>query len=121
MSVDWGQLTPTLRPGDWTCVHHGRVQPRTDTLIPACPQCGGTALQAVLDRRAGYLVHVEQAPARCANGHLLGPGRVMLGWHACDCPPVRAADTGGHRTWACRTCSNTQCWPPCQAPTGQRP
>jgi hypothetical protein len=39
---------------------------------------------------------MELPPATCPNGHRLGPGRVLVGWQACDC--------GGHRTWACREC-----------------
>lgn len=35
-------------------------------------------------------------PARCPNGHLLGPHRVLVGWSPCPCR--------GHATWTCRTC-----------------
>ena len=29
-------------------------------------------------------------PERCANGHEWGPGRIIVGWMPCDCPPARA-------------------------------
>jgi hypothetical protein len=33
-------------------------------------------------------------PERCSNGHEWGPGRVIVSWMPCDCPPA-VADRGG--------------------------
>lgn len=46
---------------------------------------------------------VEAAPATCAAGHRLGPGRVLVGWLGCTCAPGHY----GHRTWLCRECGHT--------------
>ena len=46
---------------------------------------------------------VEHAPAECPNGHQLGPNRVVVGWHPCDCTEGRS----GHRTYWCRECRTT--------------
>jgi hypothetical protein len=85
VAVDWAQLTPRLRAGDWTCATHGLVDPRTDGPIPACPDCGAVAM-LVMMHRSGYPVFVEPAPTHCAgpDRHPLGPGRVQLGWRACE-------------------------------------
>ena len=29
-------------------------------------------------------------PERCQNGHEWGPGRIILSWMPCDCPPAMA-------------------------------
>ena len=34
-------------------------------------------------------------PLECANGHEWGPGRIILSWMPCDCPPARAAREHG--------------------------
>lgn len=39
-------------------------------------------------------------PARDANGHELGPGKVNLTFMHCDCPAV--TDGRGHQTVRCR-------------------
>lgn len=41
------------------------------------------------------------SPLSCPEGHLLGAGRVLVGWYPCQCPGAR---NGGHRTWTCRAC-----------------
>ena len=46
---------------------------------------------------------VEVAPERCPNGHPLGPGTVVVGWHTCQCVEGHS----GHRTYYCRTCRVT--------------
>ncbi|ROO90440.1 hypothetical protein EDD29_8167 [Actinocorallia herbida] len=58
-------------------------------------------------------------PVACPYGHLLGPGRVLVGWRPCRCSPA----TGGHRTYSCRACQalsdqrQTTCHqPPCTVP-----
>jgi hypothetical protein len=53
---------------------------------------------------------VEVAPEHCPNGHPLGPGTVVMGWHPCDC-----VERGGHRTYWCRTCKVTMYEPPHEA------
>ena len=45
-------------------------------------------------------------PARCGNGHELGPGRMIVGSVPCDCPPAVVANFRRH-TWAkCNTCGH---------------
>lgn len=44
-----------------------------------------------------------QGPATCPYGHPLGPGRVLVGWLPCICPPAQA-NHNGHRTFQCRVC-----------------
>jgi hypothetical protein len=34
-------------------------------------------------------------PERCQNGHEWGPGRIILSWMPCDCPPAAAAREHG--------------------------
>lgn len=48
-------------------------------------------------------------PPYCANGHRLGPRRVLVGFEPCTCTPTVG---GGHRLWHCRTCGAVACWPP---------
>lgn len=117
------QVTARPQEGDWTCATHGLIQPRMDTLVPSCPVCGAGALRATFDRRVRYLVRVVPQPQRCSRGHELRPGQVLLGWTACACPPVRAAGTGGHRSWRCTArvadgpygeCWDVLLWPPHQ-------
>jgi len=35
-------------------------------------------------------------PEQCANGHELGPGRVLVSWERCHCAPARAAYPDQH-------------------------
>ena len=51
---------------------------------------------------------VEVAPEHCPNGHALGPGTVVVGWHPCLCVDGHS----GHRTYWCRTCGVTMYQPP---------
>jgi hypothetical protein len=46
---------------------------------------------------------VEVAPSHCPNGHELGSGTVVVGWHPCLCVEGHS----GHRTYYCRTCGVT--------------
>jgi hypothetical protein len=48
----------------------------------------------------------EPSPARCRNGHRLGPRQVLVGSQACP-------NVGGfHRTHTCRTCEYVIYTPP---------
>jgi transposase len=44
---------------------------------------------------------ITHPPTRCPNGHVLGPGAVLVGHQAC------LGHGGGHTTWTCRTCDET--------------
>jgi hypothetical protein len=57
------------------------------------------------------MVVVEVAPEHCPNGHPLGPGTVVVGWHPCQCVEGHS----GHRTYWCRTCGVTSYVPPHEA------
>jgi hypothetical protein len=48
---------------------------------------------------------VEDAPERCANGHELVGGQVLVGTMHCDCGQT-------HRTHTCRVCNHTTYTPP---------
>lgn len=51
---------------------------------------------------------IENSPAECPNGDLLGADRTLVGGHACiSCPAMH------HRTWYCRQCTAIWIWPPC--------
>jgi hypothetical protein len=115
--VDWGWLTPRLRPGDHTCATHGRMDPvETAIGIPACPHCNEMLLQ-VRFREGRLHDFVEPAPSVCAgpDRHPLTAGGYLVSWLPCACPAA-AANRGGHRAWACRTCETTAVWPPCGLP-----
>jgi hypothetical protein len=45
---------------------------------------------------------IEQHPANCPNGHLLGAGTMIVGWLPCVC-----AGGSGHRCWTCVACGAT--------------
>jgi hypothetical protein len=49
---------------------------------------------------------ITHPPARCPNGHPLGPGDVLVGHQTC------LGHGGGHTTWTCRTCDETVYGPP---------
>jgi hypothetical protein len=49
---------------------------------------------------------ITKPPARCPNGHSLGPNQVLVGHVAC------LGDGGGHTTWTCRVCDQTVFGPP---------
>jgi hypothetical protein len=117
--VDWRELIPRLRAGEWTCAQHGRVVPdETAPVVPICPHCGQMVRRVGFDRR-GVIFFAEPSPAHCAgpDAHPLGPNQVLLGWMACTCAPA-SAGPGGHRTWRCTTCGDLQQWPPHQPPDG---
>lgn len=44
----------------------------------------------------------------CPRGHQLRPGRVIVGWAPCTCPPCEGRPRGlrGHRTVQCRDCED---------------
>lgn len=86
------------REGDWVCSTHDVVTPCAETIVPSCPHCGALVLHAVRERGRDYLVYVEPRPQRCDNDHRLAPGRTLVGWYVCQCPPVLAAGDNGHRT-----------------------
>ncbi|NKS29193.1 hypothetical protein GS534_00415 [Rhodococcus hoagii] len=50
---------------------------------------------------------IERAPKKCPNGHALEPGKVLVGWFACNC-----TERGGHRTYDCRQCGAVIYHPP---------
>jgi hypothetical protein len=43
-------------------------------------------------------MHEELGPGYCRNGHPLVHGKVIVGWHPCQCIPVEQGGQGGHRT-----------------------
>jgi hypothetical protein len=47
----------------------------------------------------------EPAPKRCANGHELRGGTVLVGTQHCDCGQI-------HRTHYCKACGDTVFTPP---------
>jgi hypothetical protein len=57
-------------------------------------------------------------PEQCEHGHEWGPGRVIVGFERCDCPPVLELfpqrGSRGHLTVACREdgCRSTWYFPP---------
>ncbi|WP_306838126.1 hypothetical protein [Catenuloplanes nepalensis] len=73
----------------------------------ACPNCLVGLLRTVLVR--GQVMYREEAPERCAGPeqHLLVADAVLVGWIGCPCNA-----SGGHRSWACRSCGDVQSWPP---------
>jgi len=44
------------------------------------------------------------APFLCPHGHGLGPGRTLVGWAPCQCPPALKGNMRGHRTYQCLAC-----------------
>lgn len=52
---------------------------------------------------------ITKPPYRCARGHVLGPGQVLVGHVAC-----LGHGGGGHTTWHCTTCDRTE--PPVYGP-----
>ncbi|MEV0006369.1 hypothetical protein AB0H28_29370 [Micromonospora sp. NPDC050980] len=100
MSVDWGRLTPALRPGDWTCPTHGRIRPTTGGPVPTCPHCDDLAHQFRLTRAGGHQF-VAPAPIHCSGPerHRAGEPGGQVGWTPCPCPPPHTHR--GHHTWTC--------------------
>ncbi|GAA2112240.1 hypothetical protein [Actinomadura alba] len=43
-------------------------------------------------------------PTTCPYGHQLGPRRVLVGWHPCQCRLDLVEAYRGHRTYQCVTC-----------------
>src|SRR5215213_834363 len=64
-----------------------------------CPVCGiGLYLcWALVETTTGKWI--TRPPARCPNGHTLGPNQVLVGHMAC-----LGHGGGGHTSWHCRTC-----------------
>jgi hypothetical protein len=50
---------------------------------------------------------ITEPPTHYPNGHLLGPGGVLVGQVAC-----LGHGGGGHTSWHCRTCDATVYGPP---------
>jgi hypothetical protein len=50
------------------------------------------------------------APTHCPRGHLLGPGKVLVGHQPCNC-----RQRGGHVTWECLECCAVVYAPPFMA------
>jgi hypothetical protein len=48
----------------------------------------------------------DTAPKTCANGHGLGPRRVLVSFALCACD--HAGPGGGHLTWTCRECGDVR-------------
>lgn len=59
---------------------------------------------------SGSVRVTERPPARCPNGHHLGPHKVLVGWYPCLC----SSGHTGHRTYYCRTCGAEVWRPPCR-------
>ncbi|WP_018658240.1 hypothetical protein [Actinomadura flavalba] len=65
---------------------------------------------------------LDAAPSACPYGHRLEPGRVLVGWSPCVCPPCanRARGRRGHRTYLCLACKDehvtTVCYRPHHVP-----
>lgn len=81
----------------WRCHSYERVN---------CKSTGhrcGSSLTRVSDlvrcTTGGWMV---RPPARCPNGHELGPGHVLVGNQPCG-----GCGRGGHMTWTCRECQVT--------------
>ncbi|MFI0404566.1 hypothetical protein [Actinomadura sp. 3N508] len=70
-------------------------------------------------KHAGVRDHV---PFLCPAGHRLEPGRVIVGWSPCICPPCDERGRGlrGHRTYLCLDCKDehvtTKCYLPHHVP-----
>lgn len=41
----------------------------------------------------------------CPNGHVYGPGRILVSWTPCACPPAWAF-AKGHQSTQCRACED---------------
>jgi hypothetical protein len=46
----------------------------------------------------------DRAPTLCPYGHELGPRRMLVGWHPCQCRPDLVEAYRGHRTYQCLAC-----------------
>ncbi len=49
-------------------------------------------------------------PERCQAGHSWGPGKVVVGWHPCDCPVALAQPGKGHLAVRCAEPGCTSAW-----------
>jgi hypothetical protein len=123
--VDWGELTPRLRPGDRVCTTHGRVRAEQAPIgIPVCTHCR-QMMSTVTFKPDGTLQgFAEPAPDRCAAAerHPLVGGAVTVSWLPCVCPAA-LDNQNGHRAWRCSACTKlgrpdaTLRWPPCTLST----
>ncbi|WP_433334229.1 hypothetical protein [Spirillospora sp. CA-294931] len=61
---------------------------------------------------------LSHTPSHCPQGHPLSPGRVIVGWSPCACPPcaTRARGLRGHRTYLCLTCKDDHVTTMCYLP-----
>lgn len=124
-TVDWGDLTPRLQPGDRVCVTHGRITTvQAPIRIPVCPHCGQLAL-AVRFGPSGPNRFEEPIPPHCdaPERHPLAGGAVEISWTPCGCDAAQTA-RGGHRAWRCSACTTlgrttaVLHWPPCSRVPG---
>jgi hypothetical protein len=64
-------------------------------------------------------------PERCSNGHEWGPGKIIVSWMLCDCPPAQAAQTAGPAGHVAVQCAIPHCqsvwYKPRHDPRTQRP
>ena len=67
----------------------GRRQARSLSKVNVRPEAHSVAMTLV---KRGNLWH-EATPTKCPEGHVLGSGRVLIGWN------------GSKRTYWCLTCS----------------
>ena len=106
--VDWGELTPRLRPGDRVCTTHGRTRVELAPIgIPVCSVCR-QMMNAVSFRRDGTLAgFAEPTPPHCSapERHPLVGGAMTVSWLPCSCPGALDA-MGGHRAWRCSACTD---------------
>ena len=79
--VDWGTLTPRLRPGDRVCTVHSRVRVEWAPIgIPVCTHCRQMMSTVTFGRYGTLAGFAELAPARCVapEHHPLVGGAVRL-------------------------------------------
>ncbi|GAA3933758.1 hypothetical protein GCM10023085_13800 [Actinomadura viridis] len=65
----------------------------------------------------------DHVPFLCPHGHRLAPGRVIVGWSPCVCPPCAGRGRGlrGHRTYLCLACKDDRMTTMCFQPHHVRP
>lgn len=62
-----------------------------------CPCCAetGTVVVVTIDVDDDLVLYTDKRPYRCARGHWLLPGHMMVGSRSCSC------GRGRHTTWEC--------------------
>jgi hypothetical protein len=105
--VDWGTLTPRLRPSDRVCTIHGRVRVEWAPIgIPVCTHCHRMMNTVTFGCDGTLKGFAEPAPERCAapEQHSLVGGTVAVSRLPCVCPAA-LANQNGHRAWSCSACT----------------